>query len=223
MKNAFKIKNKFFYITIVTLMILSCNRNKEKNIVLNPGEKVVDTTKGVYIKYPLIECVDYLEEKNEDKIIQTILEKRITKDSINYYLKVRSYKKKWSSWNQKLIICRYVQDYEPILDSKLDVEIEKKFFKTPKNTFVVKFEYGTSHVTWNYMFQIDDFNKKLCLKDIFFIEKYKNMEPILQDTLAYIAKIKIDKEMNHLSTQKIDSLFNYLDKVKDKEEKWIVK
>ena len=87
----------------------------------------------------------------------------------------------------------------------------------------MKFEYGTSHVTWNYMFQIDDFNKKLCLKDIFYIEKYKNMEPIPQDTLAYIAKIKIDKEINHLSTQKIDSLFNYLDKVKDKEEKWIVK
>lgn len=223
MKDIFKIKTKSFYITLITLMVLSCNRNKEKSIILNRGEKIVDTTKGIYIKYPFVESIDYLEEKKQGEIIQIVLEKATTKDSINYYLKVRSYDKDWNSWSSKLIICRYIQDYEPFLDNKLDLEIEKKFYNTPEKTFVIKFEYGTSHVTWNYLFQIDSLNKTLYLKDIFYVEKYKNAGELSQDTLVYLVKLKIDKETNNISTQKIDSLFNHLDKVKNKEEKWIIK
>jgi len=122
-----------------------------------------------------------------------------------------------------LIICRYVQDYEPILDNKLDLEIEKKFYKTPEKAFVVKFEYGTSHVTWNYLYQIDGLSKTLYLKDMFYVEKYKNSTGIPQDTLCYLIKIKIDTEANQIPVEKIDSLFNYMDKIRNKEEKWIVK
>lgn len=101
--------------------------------------------------------------------------------------------------------------------------MKKKFYNTPEKTFVIKFEYGTSHVTWNYLFQIDSLNRTLYLKDIFYVEKYKNQGELPQDTLVYLVKVKIDKETNNISTQKIDSLFNHLDKVKNKQEKWIIK
>lgn len=150
------IRNNFLF--FMFFVILGCDNTKKTANV------IYDTKKGIYFEYPYIEKTYYIFEKNNFEIE---LDKVFTENDIFYQLGIE----KNGIRNIRIPIYREVSDFNPIIEMYLDKEIEKNYYKTPVNSFVVKFEYGTGHIRWNYLYVLK--NNQLVLQDIFYFSFLK--------------------------------------------------
>ena len=118
---------------LLLLFIISCsekNRTNEKRLSVN---------------YPFIEKKT-VYVINDSLRVQ--LDKVLTKHDIKYNLGFESKKM------YPIPFDREVQDYVPILQPRLNKLFEKAYYPKQDSSFVIKYDYGTSHVEWNYLYKV---------------------------------------------------------------------
>jgi len=194
-------------------MIISCKKSTTPFI----NDEIKDSIKenGFFISYPYNELYDVLPISNND-LDKVLLYKRLTKNDIEYYLEFNN-----GNVHNSFVFPFYreVDDYQPYLSYKLDSEIEKLYYKTPKKCFVIKCQYGTGDIRWNYLYEFDN---KIKLKDIFYTEPRKEYIG-KQDTLMDLVRFKIDKKIENISFEIIKQINNDISNVDLEEKKWLIK
>ncbi|GHV43949.1 hypothetical protein FACS1894180_4550 [Bacteroidia bacterium] len=198
-------KRNITYLLTVALCI-ACSCSKKKSTTTAETKPVTDTATGVFFEFPFIQSTEYLFACENNSVR---LDKVLTKDDIIYNLSANGAKK-----SIKIPIYREVSDYYPHLLPKLDSVIEKNYFLTPKNAFVVEFYYGSACIQWNYLYEIKD--TAIYLKDVFYIEPYNDMGLSETDTLYYLYHFEVFNKDDKF----IDSLYNHFEYIKNKNEKW---
>lgn len=184
------------HIFLTIFLLLGCSKHfdKEKN----------STSNGFYVQYPFIERKTVFI-KNE--IMKFEMDKIITKKSINYNLGFENKELYPIPFNRDIL------DYEPTFDSTLNSLLDK----TPDSSIVIKYQYGTSDIEWNYLYIIK--NKKIFLETLFFIESYGQKS----DTIAYISKINIDRPIAALNMKEIRKKMTNAENRKTKDFKYILR
>ncbi|MBS1571109.1 MAG: hypothetical protein JST62_01755 [Bacteroidetes bacterium] len=197
MKSVF-IKSSLLFIGL----LLSCSKEEKQ---LHSQE---DTKNGFYVRFPFIEKKTIFI-KNENTQLE--LDKILNKSNVQYYLGFE---------NQKLYpvpFIRDILDYEPVFATRLNKLIDKEFFKTPDSSFVIKYEYGTGHIIWNYLYKIQE--NKIYLDKIFFMEPYNSTN----DTIAYISQVNVNKLINTLNIKAIQDSMTKMENRKKENYKFILK
>lgn len=207
MKNVI-IKNNFFQICFICFICFSCNKNIESNRS-DSYKNSTDSITGVFLKFPYFELTENFISCKNDLNIRLL--KKITKKNIEYILLLNN-----SNDTVNIPILREVNDFTPKIQSNLNQIFESQFTKTSENIFIVEFDYGTSHILWNYLYVVE--KNKIYLKDIFISEPYKNYVKET-DTISQTSHFNL-KDKNLLF---IDSLYNHFEKVKNVNQKWILK
>ncbi len=192
--------NLFFIFTMVQL--LGCNQKNEKYIALKKSDEIIDINKGFYAKYPFIQQIDFLKLNNQSKNLT--LKRILTKNNITYKL------------NNVEIPLEFKTTIDFIsLSENLDSHFEKKFEKTPKNGFVIIIENKST--IWNYLYEINEENKKITLTNIFYYEPRNNIQ---NDTIGYLVKFPINDLQNKIYN--INNFKNWK-KINEKVEKFEIK
>jgi hypothetical protein len=210
------IKFRVLYILemLIFLAFLSCQGNqkntvKEKADLTPKQEYIQDKSKGYYVSYPFTEETTYLLD-NENTSVGLL--KIISEKDIIYKINLRQKDQEYGEW--EIPIDREVIDFTPILKKNLDPVLEKNYYKSKKENFVIEIEYGTAHVKWSYLYQIDMKLQKLYLKDIFYLEPVENNSPEIINSSYYLCRFPINKTMDKLPIEYIDSLYQNFDKVR---------
>jgi hypothetical protein len=152
--------------------------------------------KGFVVNYPFVERKVILIQNDSIKIE---LDKVLTKDKITYNLGFE---------NKTLFpipLIMEVQDYEPTFELRLSKLFEENYYRTPDSSFVIKYEYGTSHAEWNYLYKIS--KNKIYLDEVFFLEPYYNSN----DTIAYLSKQLIQKNIDELNMSEVKILMKKME------------
>lgn len=181
---------------LLLLFIVSCsekNRTNEKRLSVN---------------YPFIEKKT-VYVINDSLRVQ--LDKVLTKHDIKYNLGFESKKM------YPIPFEREVQDYVPILQPRLNKLFEKAYYPKQDSSFVIKYDYGTSHVEWNYLYKVR--KNKIYLDEIFFIEPYNNSN----DTVAYLSKKEIKKSIDKLNVNEIKIIMKKMENKDIENIKYIFK
>lgn len=176
------IKNNLLII-FYSLLITACAKKEEIENMKN----------SFLVKLPFIEQKSFLI-KNDKMRVE--MDKVLTQNTIDYQLGFEGEKLFPIPFN------RNADDFYPILDTRLDSLIEKNFGISCDSCFVLKYEYGTGNIKWNYLFKIK--SQKIYLERLYFIEPYNSQN----DTLAYISKIDLDKPISTLNIKTIKDSMN---------------
>ena len=196
MKNVF-IKNSLIFIGL----LLSCS--KEKKQLLSQ----VDSKNGFYVRFPFIEKKTILI-KNENTKLE--LDKVLNKKNVQYNIGFENQKLYPVPFNRDVI------DYEPIFNTKLNRLIDQEFFKTPDSAFVIKYEYGTGHIIWNYLYKIQE--NKIYLDKIFLIEPYNSTN----DTIAFVSQVNINKLTSNLNIKAVQDSMTKMENRKVRNYKFVL-
>lgn len=184
------------------IFLMSCS-NKETRMSLQEESK-----KGFYVTFPFVEKKTILIENKKMKLE---MNKILNENSIQYNLGFES---------QRLYpvpLNRDVTDYEPFFDIKLDKLVEQEFSKTPDSSFVIKYNYGTGNITWNYLYKVQQ--NKIYLDKIFFIEPNNSNN----DTIAYISKLNINKLISTLNIKAIKDSMTKMENRKSNNYKFVIR
>lgn len=204
---------------VLTLLIINigCKENIHSNVVEEKKDSTI--TNGVFYPYPYRELQDVLRISNADSD-KVLMYKETSRNKLQYIIE---YNKGNISESFTFPFYRSVIDYAPFLSQKLDKEIEKMYYQTPAKSFIVKLEYGTGHIRWNYLFEM---GKVLRLKDIFYVEPISNRLGVKKgDSIMNLIKISINKEIKDISIKEIKSINENVasNRFFEKEEKWIIR
>ncbi|MDR2205861.1 MAG: hypothetical protein LBE36_06880 [Flavobacteriaceae bacterium] len=172
-------------------------------------EKIEATKDGFFVKYPFIEEKTFLILNQK---MRFEMNKILTKNSGEYDLGFERKKRYPIPFN------RDVNDYSPTFDTELNLLIEKGFHENLDSSFVIKYEYGTGHVEWNYLFKVK--KDKIYLESLFYIEPYNSH---LNDTIAYISKIHINKSIENLDIAVIGDSMSKAEEREVKHYKYVLK
>lgn len=217
------LKNNTIIFLILTITFYSCRSDSKVELEEESVSMLakLDTT-GFFIEYPFVENKIYLLGCND---IQVELSKVLTNQDINFKMNIRYDKLEYLE--VQLPIFREVIDFDPMIKQSLESKIEKLFFKTPENCFIVEFGYGTGDVVWNYLYQVDKNRGEVYLIDIFYSESIKNIignnPENEKDTMVYYCRFPINKAIEQTPYEYIDSLFHHFEKMNNKEEKWLIR
>lgn len=187
-------------ILFFSIIFLGCSKKID-----TPSQE--NSKNGFYVTYPFIEK-KVIFIKNEKMKFE--MEKILTQNSINYNVGFE---------NQKLYpipFNRDFSDYEPTFNDQLNILIEKEYCQTPDSSFIIKYEYGTGHIEWNYLYKIKQ--NKIYLDKLFFIEKYASKN----DTVAYVSKATINKLISVLNIKTIKDSMTKIENRKTKDYRFIL-
>lgn len=163
---------------------------------------------SVTINLPFVEKKEVLATKENLRIE---INKLLTKDSIEYRVG-------FENGNLYPIpIHRSVNDFEPVLNNKLNHYIENSYYKTPDSSFVVKYTYGTGNIEWNLLYTIR--SKTVFLNEIFYIEPFQNN----RDTITYISNIKVKKAIGAINLKILSKSMKEIEEGNVKNSKYVLK